>query len=58
MKLLLHACCADCALKFAHSLDLKMSKFAVLYYNPNIHPKAEYLERLKALKLVCQKLKA
>ncbi len=51
MKLLLHACCADCTIKFlAAKEDLEVE---VYYYNPNIHPRAEYLSRLKAMQKIC-----
>ena len=58
MKLLLHACCADCTLKFiASSKDLNLESFAVYYYNPNIHPRSEYLTRLKAIQQICKENK-
>ena len=56
-KLLLHSCCADCVLKFVHELDLDKIGVTVFYYNPNIHPKTEYLARLKAMQQVCAELK-
>ncbi|MBD3250478.1 MAG: hypothetical protein GF381_02840 [Candidatus Pacebacteria bacterium] len=48
--ILLHVCCADCLLKFALSLD--SGPIDLFYYNPNIHPRSEYLARLKAVKRV------
>lgn len=49
-KLLLHACCADCVLKFIESAKVdNFDEIVVYYYNPNIHPRAEYLTRLKAI---------
>lgn len=49
-KLLIHACCADCVLKFIKSAKTdNFDDVAVYYYNPNIHPRAEYLTRLKAI---------
>lgn len=59
MKLLLHACCADCALKYLESAQAIKSRLddrdtglvtTIYYYNPNIHPRAEYLARLGAIK--------
>ena len=46
-KILLHSCCAPCAGEvleaIVHSgLDLK-----VFFYNPNIHPKEEYLAKTR-----------
>jgi predicted adenine nucleotide alpha hydrolase (AANH) superfamily ATPase len=54
MKLLLHACCADCMLKFAASLNKsdKDNELVVYYYNPNIHPRSEYQSRLKAIQQI------
>lgn len=60
MKLLLHACCADCSLKFLEVAQAIKSRFDnrdtslvnIYYYNPNIHPRAEYTARLKAMQQV------
>jgi epoxyqueuosine reductase len=52
MKLLLHACCADCALKFLESAKNDNLETTIYYYNPNIHPRAEYTARLKAMQQV------
>lgn len=52
MKLLLHACCADCALKFLESAKAEKIERTIYYYNPNIHPRAEYSARLKAMQQV------
>jgi len=49
MKLLLHTCCAPC---LAYPLEvLRNAGFQVtgFFYNPNIHPLAEYLKRKEAL---------
>jgi predicted adenine nucleotide alpha hydrolase (AANH) superfamily ATPase len=53
MKLLLHACCADCALKFLESAKNENIEVTIFYYNPNIHPRAEYSARLKAMQQIC-----
>ncbi len=59
MNLLVHTCCADCALKMQQALNkdksAKFSKIGWYFYNPNIHPKTEYLARLKALKTTANK---
>ena len=50
MKLLLHICCANCALypiKLLRKRGIEPSGF---WYNPNIHPAAEYEARLGAMK--------
>jgi len=53
-KLLLHACCAPCA---TYPLDVLMQDFdvTVLFYNPNIHPKKEWLMRRDELDAFCQR---
>ena len=50
MKILLHVCCADCVLRFIDGI--KNKKIDIFFYNPNIHPRAEYLARLEAIKKV------
>jgi len=59
MKLLIHACCADCLLKMVESIKLekKFEEIEVYYYNPNIHPRSEYQSRLKAMQLMVGDLK-
>jgi predicted adenine nucleotide alpha hydrolase (AANH) superfamily ATPase len=55
MKLLIHACCADCLLKFVDSIkseNKEVSQIEVYFYNPNIHPRSEYLARLKAIQKI------
>lgn len=50
MKLLLHVCCGPCALypwqKLTGDEGVEVAGF---FYNPNIHPAAEYLARRKAV---------
>ena len=48
MKILIHTCCADCLLKMADSLKDESVEIEGYFYNPNIHPRSEYLARLKA----------
>lgn len=59
MKLLIHACCADCLLKMVESIkaEKKFKEIEVYYYNPNIHPRSEYQSRLKAMQLMVGKIK-
>ena len=59
MKLLIHACCADCLLKMVESIkeENRFSEIGVYYYNPNIHPRSEYQSRLKAMQLIIKDLK-
>jgi len=59
MKLLIHACCADCLLKMVESVkaEKRFNEIVVYYYNPNIHPRSEYQSRLKAMQLMIGDLK-
>ena len=60
MKLLIHACCADCLLKFIDSVrsaNKEISEIEIYFYNPNIHPRSEYLARLKAIKKISEENK-
>ena len=45
-KLLLHSCCAPCSSSVLERL-VQNFEIALIYYNPNIHPKAEYEKRKK-----------
>ncbi|GER93955.1 epoxyqueuosine reductase QueH [Dissulfurispira thermophila] len=50
MKLLMHICCANCALyplTFVRQMGIDVTG---LWFNPNIHPYTEYKSRLNALK--------
>lgn len=49
MKILVHSCCADCLLKMTNSLN---DEVVAYFYNPNIHPRSEYLSRLKAIQKI------
>jgi len=56
-NIVIHTCCADCLIHLVESLseEKKISKdtnITLLFYNPNIHPKTEYMERLNSLKIV------
>ena len=50
MKILLHICCANCAI---YPLERLSEKGEVMgfFFNPNIHPFQEYKKRLEALKV-------
>ena len=54
MKLLIHTCCADCLLKIKNSLEDEVMAY---FYNPNIHPRSEYLARLKAIQKIAEENK-
>lgn len=52
-KILIHTCCADCLLKILSYVDTcNLLTVTCYFYNPNIHPRSEYLARLLALKEV------
>lgn len=47
-RLLLHACCAPCS-SYVIEYLAKFFDITIFYYNPNIHPLAEYERRLAEL---------
>ncbi len=49
MKLLLHTCCAPCLIYPLEQLRGKNFEVASFFYNPNIHPLAEYQNRKEAV---------
>lgn len=49
MKLLLHTCCAPCLIYPLERLRQEGLKAAGFFYNPNIHPLAEYARRKEAM---------
>jgi len=57
MKILLHICCANCAVYPSHALRHEGHKLAGLWFNPNIHPYGEYRLRLDSLKGLADKMR-
>ncbi len=55
-KLLLHSCCAPCAGAIMERLADAGIDFTVFFYNPNIHPRQEYLIRKEENMRYAQKL--
>jgi len=49
MKLLLHICCANCAIYPLERIRNLGIEFTGLWFNPNIHPYQEYCMRLESL---------
>ena len=49
MKLLFHCCCGPCAVACVKSLDAEGFTPSLFWYNPNIHPSAEYNNRRDSL---------
>ena len=41
-RLLMHSCCAPCAVDIISEVHRAGIDFTILFYNPNIHPKREY----------------
>ena len=54
-KLLLHACCGVCSSSVIERL-YPFFDITILYYNPNIYPKEEYLKRLNTQKEIISKM--
>ena len=50
MKLLLHVCCGPCLIYPLEFLKEKSFSIECFFYNPNIHPYAEYDKRLNTFK--------
>ena len=50
MKILLHICCANCAITPLERLKEKGDDVTGYFFNPNIHPYQEYQKRLDTLK--------
>lgn len=59
--LLLHTCCASCALSYIEALqkemDLTDQDITIFFSNPNLHPRSEYFARQKAVKVVFESRK-
>jgi hypothetical protein len=56
MKVLLHICCAPCCLAAFRDLAERGHSATGYFYNPNIHPLIEFRRRLKALKVLQERL--
>ena len=50
MRILLHICCAPCAIYPVEQLKREGFEVQGLWYNPNIHPYQEYRRRLESFK--------
>lgn len=53
MKILLHTCCSCCMIYPLSILRDKGHHVSVYFYNPNIHPSLEYLDRYASVKKHC-----
>lgn len=56
MKILLHICCANCAIYPLESIKNKGNEVIGYFFNPNIHPYQEYQKRLHTLKTYSEKV--
>ena len=54
-KILLLSCCAPCACAVIKRMSEEGLNFAVVFYNPNIHPYEEYIKRRDEQKMLCYK---
>lgn len=50
MKILLHICCANCAIVPVKTLREQNHQLTGFFFNPNIHPYLEYQRRLDAVR--------
>jgi epoxyqueuosine reductase len=55
MRVLLHVCCANCAITPLDLMQGRGDEVVGYFFNPNIHPYQEYLKRLEALKQFSEK---
>jgi predicted adenine nucleotide alpha hydrolase (AANH) superfamily ATPase len=56
MRIVLHVCCGVCAAAAAERLKREGHEIIGFFYNPNIHPRAEYARRLTAAMVVGRRL--
>jgi predicted adenine nucleotide alpha hydrolase (AANH) superfamily ATPase len=54
MKLLLHTCCAPCALYPVQKAKAEHHNITALFFNPNIQPPSEFIRRLNYLQAFCR----
>ncbi|MDD5083382.1 MAG: epoxyqueuosine reductase QueH [Candidatus Moranbacteria bacterium] len=52
-KFLLHVCCAPCSIAVIDELRTQYD-LSILFFNPNIHPKEEYLRRKHEVIRICK----
>lgn len=53
MKVLLHVCCSCCMIYPFEKLRAAGHDVSAYFYNPNIHPSLEFMERLNSVKNYC-----
>jgi hypothetical protein len=57
MKILLHSCCAVCLAGTAGELHGRKIAFTAFFFNPWVQPLLEWRRRLKATRVLCDRLK-
>ena len=55
-SVLLHCCCAPCAISTVNSLREQGHEVTAFWYNPNIHPYLEHQRRLESMQALAQKM--
>ena len=55
MKILLHTCCAGCAIYTFGTLEKKFDKVTGFFFNPNIHPAQEFKHRKDSIQKYAKK---
>jgi hypothetical protein len=56
MHVLLHTCCAVCTAAPLEELKGRGHRVTAFFYNPNVHPLIEFRRRLKAQKVLAERL--
>jgi len=56
MNILLHICCANCAIYPLQRLKEEGDEVTGFFFNPNIHPYQEYQKRLESLKRYAERI--
>lgn len=54
MRVLLHICCAPCTIYILNRLRQSSYEVEGLFYNPNIHPVSEYINRKDSVLRICE----
>ncbi|MGC9004704.1 MAG: epoxyqueuosine reductase QueH [bacterium] len=57
MRVLLHTCCAPCATFVVKALREEGYEPVLYFFNPNIHPFSEFLQREEAVRIFAEKEK-
>ena len=52
MKLLMHICCAPCAIYPIETVLAQKYDVTGLFYNPNVHPLEEFTKRMEQVKII------